>query len=308
MSRRMARLERRDKRMSVMRVALLLGLAVLVLGMLYRLGAGAVSTLSRLHRDVEVAQFGTVEDKLTGQAIVINKEDVVPASADGHFENMVKEQEKISKGILLGYLVTSQGQVPLRAQESGTFMRQIDGLEEVMQNIDLQSVTPEVFKYKPTQVKADQPAVSGQPLYKIVDSLEPNQLLLHFPLQDVDFEVKPQQQVKIRLGGKDLESAVITDMKEDFGELLLLIRFKGFQEELLAQRFIEVEVVFNAYSGYMIPEKALVESDGGKGIYCSNGEDISFKSVKILKTKDDICIVEGLQQNEMYVTNPPQPK
>ncbi|MEA4927015.1 MAG: HlyD family efflux transporter periplasmic adaptor subunit [Syntrophomonadaceae bacterium] len=308
MSRRMARLERRDKRMSFMRVALLLGLAVLVLGMLYRLGTGAVSALSRLHRNVEVARFGTLEDKLTGPAIVINKENVVPATADGHFDNMVKEQEKISKGILLGYLVTSQSQVPLRAQESGTFMRQIDGLEDVMQNIDLQSVTPEVFKYKPTPVKADQAAVAGQPLYKIVDSLEPNQLLLHFPLKDVDFEVEPQQQVKIRWGGRELENAVITDMKQDFGELLLMIRFKGFQEELLAQRFIEVEAVFNSYSGYMIPEKALVGSGGEKGIYCSNGEDISFKPVKILKTKDDICIVEGLQQNEMYVTNPPQSK
>jgi hypothetical protein len=301
-------MDRRDKRMNVLRVGLLFVVCMLILGSVYRLGAGAITTLSRLHRDVKVAEFGTMEDKLAGQAIVIYKEDVVMAPASGHFNNMVKDQQKISKDALLGYLVTDLGQMPLRSSESGTFMRQIDGLEDVFKNVNIQSVTPEVFAYKPAQVKADQPAVEGQPLYKIVDSLVPTQMLLHFPLKEINFEVKPQQQVKIRMDGKDLGNAVITDMKQDSDELVLMVKFPGFQDELTFQRFVNVEVVFNSYSGYMIPEKALVENDGKKGIYCSNGEDISFKPVTILKTKDGICAVEGLKQNDMYVSNPPAPK
>lgn len=305
MSRRMVRMERRDKRMNVFRVGLFLLLGVLMLGVLYRLGCSAVTVLSRLHQDVKVADLGTMEDKLTGQAIVLYKEDVVMAPASGHFDNMVKDQQKISKDILLGYLVTDLGQMPLRSSESGTFTRQIDGLEDTFKNMDIQSVTPEVFKYKPAQIKPDQPAVAGQPLYKIVDSLVPTKMLLQFPLKEINFEVKPQQQVKILLDGKELGSAVITDMKQDSDDLVLMVKFAGFQDELLSQRFVNVEIIFNSYSGFMVPEKALVENDGKKGIYCLNGEDISFKPVTILKTQDGICLVQGLKQNDMYVTNPP---
>jgi putative membrane fusion protein len=306
LSRRMARLERKDKRMSVVRVLLLLGLGFLALGLVYRLSINTISTVSKLNRDVKVAEYGTMEDKLSGPAIVLNKEDIVPAVATGHFDNMAKDQEKISKGALLGYFVTAQGQIPLRAQESGTFMRKTDGLESVFSNMDLKAVTPEVFKYKTTEVKEDQPVLAGQPLYKIVDSLEPTRLLVHFPLDKINFDIKPGQQVKILLGGKELGNAVILDTRQDFGELLLMVKFKGFQEELLQQRFVEVEVVFNTYSGYLIPEKALIEKDGKKGIYCSNGEDITFKPVNIIKTKDGIDLVEGLKQNDMIVTNPPE--
>jgi len=306
LSRRMARLERRDKRMSVVKVGLLLGLCIFALAIIYRLSINTISAVSKLNRDVKVVEYGTMEDKLSGQAIVLNKEKLVLAASAGHFDNMVKEQEKISKGALLGYFVTAQGQTPLRAKESGTFIRKTDGLEEVFQNIDLQAVTPEVFKYKTSQVKEEQSVLEGQPIYKIVDSLDPTRLLIHFPLQNINFDVKPQQQVKILLKGKELGDAVITDMKQDFGEMLIMVKFRSFQEELLPQRFVEVEVVFDSCSGYLIPEKALVENDGKKGIYCSNGEDSTFKPIKIIKTKDDICLVEGLKQNDMIVTNPPQ--
>ena len=305
MSRRMARLERRDKRMSVVRVGLIVGLCIVALGFIYRLSINAISTVTKLSRDIKIVEYGTMEDKLSGKAIVLNKEDLMLATSDGRFENMIKEKEKISKGTLLGYFVTSQGQTPLRAEVSGTFMRKTDGLEEVFGNIDLQSVTPEVFKYKTTQVKEDQPVVAGQPIYKIVDSLEPTRLLVHFPEDDITFDVKPKQQLNILLGKKELGKAVIVDIKRDFGEILMIVKFIGFQEELLQQRFVEVEVVFDSHSGYFIPEKALVEQDGKKGIYCSNGEDISFRPVKIIEKKDDIYLVEGLKKNDMIVTNPP---
>jgi len=306
LSRRMARLERRGKRMSMIRVALLLGVCILALGIIYRLSVNTISTISRFNRDIKIVEYGTMEDKANGKAIVLKSEDMVLAEYAGHFENMVKDQEKISKGTLLGYFVTAQGRVPMRAQESGTFTQKTDGLEEVLRNIDLPAVTPEIFKYKTTQVKEGQPVAAGQPLFKIVDNLVPTRLLVHFPLNNINFEVKLQRQVSILQGGMELGKAVIVDMKQDFGELLMVVQFSGFQEELLDQRFVEVEVVFDSCSGYLILEKALVEKDGKKGVYCSNGEDISFRPIKIIKSKDSIYLVEGLKTTDMVLTNPPE--
>jgi putative membrane fusion protein len=302
----MARLERRGKRMSVIRVGLLLGMCIIALGIIYKFSVNTISTITRFNRDIKVVEYGTIEDKASGKAIVINNEDVVQAQSNGHFENIVKEQEKVSKGALLGYFVNAQGQTPMLAEESGTFIGKVDGLEQVFSNIDLQTVTPDIYKYKITQVKDDQPVLAGQPVFKIVDNLVPTRLLVSFPQSSIDFDVKLEQQVKIVMGGKELGNATITNIRQDFGELLLIVQFKGFQDDLLQQRFVDVDVVFDSSSGYLVPKKAVVESAGNKGIYCSNGEDISFKPVNIIKTKDDICLVEGLKQNDMIVTNPPE--
>jgi len=305
LSHRMARIERRDKRMSVIRVALLLLIVLIAIGSVYKLGNSAIIAINKLGRDIRLVEYGTIEDKLDGKAIVLNQEKMTLAQYEGHFENMVKENEKIGKGTLLGYYVNAQGKASLRAADSGVFVRHTDGLEEVFKNIDLQAVTPEVFKYKTTRVSEDQPIQPGQPVYKIVDSLVPTCLLVCFPLNDIQFEIKDQSKVKVLLAGKELDKATIVEMKQDFGELIILLKLDSFSDTIINQRYIEVAVVFDSDTGFLIPENALVENEGKKGVYCSIGEFTKFKPVDIIKVKGDIVVVKGLDKNDFIVTNPP---
>jgi len=304
LSRRMARLERRVKKMTIIKAVMVLCLAVLALGFIYQLGVNTRSTISKLGQDIKAVEYGVLEDKLRGKAIVLRKEEVVLAESEGHFENMLKEKERTPKGSLLGYYMNSQGKTPLRAAVSGIFTCNTDGLEEVFRDVNLQSITPEVFKYKTTHKIEGQPTQAGQAVYKIVDSLHPTRLLVHLPLDEINFDVEVKQKVNIYFEGKDLGKAEIIEMKKDFGELLIIIEFDGFREDLLSQRYIEIEVVFDSQEGYIIPEKALIEREGKKGIYCLNGEDITFKPVNVIKTKDGMLIVKGLNENDMLLTNP----
>lgn len=306
MSYRKARLERRAKQRSIIRLVLYFGAAIVVIGILYQFGINARSAISGISRDIEVVQYGCLENKLVGKAIVINREELVLAQTQGRFENMVKDKEKVSKGSLLGYFVDAQGKNPLRAQLSGIFINRTDGLEERFRTMSLQEVTPEVFSYKTSSVAVDRSIETGQALFKIVDSLQPTRLLMQFPLDKADFEVRDRQSVKILLSGKELGNALVAGMKQDSENLFIMFECSSFEEELLSQRYVELEVLFDSYSGYIIPAKALVESEGKKGIYCSNGEDINFKAVKIITAKDDIVVVEGLNKNDLLVKNPPK--
>jgi len=305
LSRRMARIERRDKRMSIIRVALLLLITLIAVGFVYKLGTSAIIAINKLGRDIRLVEYGTIEDKLDGKAIVLNQEKVTLAQYEGHFENLVMENAKIGKGTLLGYYANAQGKVSLRAAEAGVFVRHTDGLEEVFSNIDLQAVTPEVYEYKITRVSEDQLIQPGQPIYKIVDNLAPPQLLVRFPLDDIDFEIKDQSKVKVLLQDNELGKAAIVAMKQDFGELIMLLELESFSDAIINQRYIEVAAVFDSATGFLIPKKALVDNDGKKGIYCSIGEFTRFKPVEVIKTKDDIVIVKGLDRNDFIVTNPP---
>lgn len=304
MSSRKARLKRRMIQKSVLKLVLLSCLALLTLGFLYQLGLNTYSTVAKLNWDIRVAEYGHIEDKLLGKAIVLNKEELTSAQFEGRFENLVKEREKTRKGSLLGYYISSRGQTPLRAPISGIFMRRTDGLEEVFREINLQAVSPEIFQYKTSSVAEDKPIQAGQAVYKIVNNLEPTCLLVHFPLDDIDFDIVAKQQVTVMLAGKDLGKATIKDIKKDFGEMLMILELSGFREELLNQRYVEVDLVFDSCSGYLIPKKALVERDGKKGVYCTKDEDITFKPVEIIKVKADKAVVEGLNKNDLLVINP----
>ncbi len=279
-------------------------MVVIVFGFIYRLGLNTLSTINKLSQDVKAVEYGTIEDKLAGTAIVLKKEQVTLAQAEGRFENIIQEGGKIGKGSIVGYFVNSQGQTPLRAQASGIYMRQTDGLEEVLRDINLQTVSPEVFKYQTHKIAAEQAILAGQAVYKIVDNLEPTRILIQFPLNKVDFDVEITEQVNVIYHGKDLGKARIIEMKSDFDQLLLILEFNHFKDELLNQRYIELELVFDSQSGFMLPNKSIVERDGKKGILLANGEDISFRSIKIIKTKRDISIVEGLNKSDLVANNP----
>ena len=141
-------------------------------------------------------------------------------------------------------------------------------------------------------------------MYKIVDSLVPTRLIISFPLDDIKFEIKDGQKVKVLLGEK-VASGIILEMKQDFEELIILLQLNGFVEETIHERYMDISVVFSSATGFIVPEKALVEKDGKKGIYCAIGEFTKFKPVDVIKVKDDIVVVKGLDKNDFILMTPP---
>ncbi len=301
---RKSRIERQRVRKSAIKIVLLSCLAIIILGFIYKLGQGAYSTISKLNRDIKIAESGIIEDRVPGEAIVLNQEEIAAAEYAGRFENLVKDQEKISKGRLLGYYISARGQASLHAPISGVFIRRTDGLEEVFREINLQAASPEIFKYQTRVILDDKPIQAGQIIYKIVNNLEPTRLLFHSPLERLDFDIVLNQQANVIVDGKDLGKATVKEMKQDFGEILMILEFGEFKEELLDQRYTRVDLLFDSHTGYLVPEKALVESDGQKGIYCVDREDLTFKPVNVLKSKKGKLVVEGLRSQDMLLLNP----
>ena len=304
MSTRTARFVRRGKRKSVIKIVLLVILAIISLAFIYQIGVHAISFYDKISRDVRVVEYGRLEDKQAAKAIFLNKEETVTAEYDGRFENMVKDHEKISKGSLLGYYISSQGHTPIIAHTSGIFTLKTDGLETVLGNLNLQGVGPEIFQYQTIAPREGELILAGQAVYKIVDNLTRTRLLVHYPLGDKNDDLKLKQQINVVMAGKDLGKAAIIDLKTDFGEQLMMLELTGFHEDLLNQRYVDVELVFGSYPGYILPVTALVEKEGKKGVFCTQDENIIFKAVEIIKIKDDKAVVEGLNKNDLLVINP----
>ncbi|MDD4801842.1 MAG: HlyD family efflux transporter periplasmic adaptor subunit [Syntrophomonas sp.] len=304
MSSRKARLKRQLIKKSALKIGILSFVILLLLGFIYQLGQNVYSTFIKLNRDIIIAEYGQIQDKLNGQAIVLNQEELVMAEWDGHFENMARDGEKSSKGALLGYYVGSQGSTPLYTPISGIFIKQTDGLEQVFNAIDINTVSPEIFQYKTRTPAKDLLIRAGQPVYKIVNNLQPTRLLVQFPLDKIGFEITAEQRAHVFMTEQDFGTAYIKEIKQDSDKMLIILEFDNFREELLNQRYIEVEVVFNSYAGYLIPEKALLEREGQKGILCTKEEVVIFKPLEVIKIKEGKAIVKGLNDNDMLIVNP----
>ena len=78
MSDRMERMVRKGEKNKVARAVLITLMALAVLGLIYRIGCQAVTAIQERNRDIKIVQFGTMEDRLSAPAVVLNQEEIPP--------------------------------------------------------------------------------------------------------------------------------------------------------------------------------------------------------------------------------------
>lgn len=304
MSSRMDRKDKNRKKKSIIKYALLILIITLLIILIYKVGQNLITLYNRSQRETAVLSYECLEDRLKGEGLVLRSEKTIQAPADGYFENVVTEREKVRRNDLLGYSINSGNKIAVRASVSGIFTAQVDGLEEVLHEISLQAAGPEVFKYNVQTPVPGAEIKTGQDVCKIVNNLIPTQLLLHFPQASHDLQLSEEQKVQLYVDSKLLGSFTIRDYKWDSNVLIMLVEGNEFKENLLNKRFVKVEIVLNSQKGYLVPEKSVVNRGKEKGIYCTKSEEIVFKPVKVLKRKDDKALIEGLNPTDIIIVNP----
>lgn len=304
---RLDRTRKQARRKALIKLLLLLFIALLVAGFLYFISHSVLSAVNRVRPDIQTVQPYCIEDAITAQAIVLRNEDTIYAPCEGEFENLVREGEKVKRGTELGYFLSSNGKESFKADQAGLFSCRTDGLEKLFSELVLSELGKESFAYKAKQQVGDENRYyKGQAVCKIVDNFSPIKLLLCFPADAIDLKLEDTRLVDINYQQKLLGKASIIESKYESGELFLMLEMDDFKQELLSERYIELEIVFGRYEGYIVPQKALVENDEEKGVYCVKGENIYFKPIKVVKLEQENVLIEGLDKNDMLVLNPEQ--
>jgi putative membrane fusion protein len=302
MSARQERQERVRARMKALKLAVVMLVIILAGSLVYLAGRNLVAAYHYHQHETILAQYGTIEEILQGQGLVLRHETVFAAPATGFFENMVNDGKKVRINGLVGYYISKGEKTTLKASSSGLFTRQIDGLEGVLQNVDVSAAGPEIFSYRIQYHDPEAEFKAGQGVYKIIDNLEPTRLLLQFPQQQVTID--KNQLVSLTVDGTRLGECNIVDYKNDFQKLVVMVETADFREELLNKRQVSAELTLKSPSGYLIPEKSVINHGQEKGIYCVDGEEVTFRTVQVLAIKDGTAVVEGLQPNDMVIVKP----
>jgi len=304
LSNRLEREQRDRTKKSILKYALLIFALAATAGLIYLMGKNLLTAYNYQQREAVVAYYGTMEDILHGNGLVLRSETVVAAPVAGYFENMVKDGTKVRFNALLGYYLNRGDKTPMRASVPGLFTRRIDGLEGALQDIRLSTVGPEVFSYR---IRYHDPGTefnAGQGVYKIVNNLQPTRLILQFPQPEQHLKLEKNQIARLSVDRRPLGECTVIDFKKDFQKLVIMIETADFREELLNRRQVNVELTLNSQNGYLVPQKSLFNRGKEKGIYCIKGEETLFRPVHVLAIKGGTALVEGLQANDMVILQP----
>lgn len=303
--RRQERAIKKAKRTVILKVIILSIFSILIIFLLQKAFFLAINKIADLKVKFIVADQGVIEERIDAKALIIIKEDLYISKKDGRFENLVKEKQKIRLNSNIGYFIDNSGtKTLLKAPSSGIFTKKIDGLEQSIENIDLDNLSIEIFSNKNKKEKIQNDLIDANtPVFKVIDNFSPMYLLIMIADSELKEKIN-ESQLKIVYENKILGKVKLINLKEEADHTIILLELDHFAEKLMSNRFIEVELIYNLESGYIIPEKALIEVEGKKGIYTMKGERVNFKEVEVFLIRDEQAVVKGLLPNEILVENP----
>jgi len=295
------------KKKGVARLMVVLALVSVGLLGLWFAWRGLTSKVTNLMVEVQGVRQGYLEDQVKARAVVLREETLVPAPGAGRFENLTREGERVRKGAVLGYFYPEQGEEyqVMRAPVSGVVSYRPDGLEDALAAFQLDEPDMEVFSLQPARKTGISMSYhQGQPLFKVIDNLSPTVLLATFPVHTAGKPVHKGQTLVVRWQGKNLGTATVTGLGRARDRVILRLVLDSFCDDLIYHRVIDVDLVARQYHGVLIPRGAITEKNGCTGVYYLRNETVHFKEVKVVATRGDRAVVEGIKPGDYVVTTP----
>ncbi len=302
MSSRKDRAARREKRTRIIRIVLLLLFISLIISAFYWAGRKLYGDYVHKRMNLVAVSYGTLNEQLYGQALVINREYLVTASQSGRFENLVSDNDRVRKGQSLGYLIADNTKVDVVSPYTGIFTTDIDGLEDLFQNQVLNAIGPESYHYQARKVNADSNLKTGDLIGKIIDNLRPNSLIIK-AADNIDLPFKAGDRVQVWSGERQLGIATVRELRQD-SITLAWLEMDNFSEALLGQRYINVMVENIDKPGFLVPIGAIIKNGQENIVYCYRDGKIYPQRIIIIKEKEGQALIKGLELNEMIVGYP----
>ncbi|QGT99695.1 hypothetical protein SYNTR_1102 [Candidatus Syntrophocurvum alkaliphilum] len=294
---------KKQKYYIVIKICLVFLLFFGILFVFYKSGNYIVQAVTKKFINFDIATQGTVQDHIFTTGVIIQEENVYYAPTNGKLENTVKDFTRVRANTKLGYFIKNGSRTPLDASVTGIFTKNTDGLECFFSSVDIRSVSQKIFDHNVNM--EDNFAniyYKNDPVFKIVNNLKPHKILIKIPESKIDTLDKGSR-IRVIHDDIDYGIAVVEEIHKGSNAFMLL-KMSGFFENLVNKRYFDVELVYNQYTGYIIPNNALIEKNGEIGLYCIRGERTRFVPVEIIQKNDNVLVVDGLRTNDMYITNP----
>ncbi len=261
----------------------------------------------------DTAQWELLEEKIPVQAVVIRDETLVTAPADGKYEAVVPEGEKVAHGRVIGYIQTQSStttvdevKIPVKASRAGMISYHPDGLEgilkpDLLNNLDIDKIST-LLQDKKETTPDFQKLEKGKPLCKIIDNLDnPFVYVQNFSGLST---IKKGEIMSVQFPNGFKKRIVIQDIKKSSTKSVLMAEILDAPDLSLKNRFISVDLIPRSYEGIVISKTSLVEKNNRPGVLIPREGIAKWVEVQVKDDVENRVIVSGLDVGSQYILNP----
>lgn len=253
-----------------------------------------VSSLSVYVRDNDIESIDKVRENLDD--IVESKRKISGDDPSG--EQALKElkEEKASLESK-----NDMSKTAVKAEFSGSFTAITDGLEEVLDDDKIDSITQgylEDIKLDEKESETGLKVNAGETIGKIVDTYT-----WYFAAtvpKDTADTMKKGDSVRLKfLDSSDniINGTVYSIADEKNDKAVVVIKSSAYVDNLYSMSAAKVEVIRKTHEGIRIPAKAVRVNGDRKGVYIVSGDKIKFRDAKVYYIDEDWAVVSREEEN-----------
>jgi len=248
--------------------------------------------------ETAVLSYGSLSTSNEAECLIVRTERVYTANRSGEISYYIKEGEKTRKGVKVLDIYGS-GSEAYFCEETGFISYYTDGFEDILTPETLEEINPEDYlsteeeeaKYKPEIVDRTAETVEeGDPVYKLINSDE--WYVAAFIPKDYAQDYEWNQSVSVVFDDGTEMPGIVASTTEKGDYLLAIIQIKQYYPEFAKLRMEHVTIITRNSEGLLVPNSAIAEEDGKKGVYVKdiNG-DYNFTRVKIIVSTETESIL-----------------
>lgn len=255
-----------------------------------------------------LAGEGVVQNNITVSGVFVRDEQIVAAPVTGMLTWQVKEGTRLSAGTPVAELASGDQVVTVTAPGAGVVALWLDGLEGVLQpgtvsEIDLAGL---LRQPPPKQQFGNGEVVKqGSMLFKIVDNYR---CVFLFALPYAEYRttgLADKQLLKFIFdSGQKMFGSLVSYHKDGKGMVTLAAELSPEARARLPGRFASAELLGSETKGITVPASALVQREGGSGIYTLVEATVRFRSVDVKALGKEKAVVDGLREGATVIVNP----
>ena len=235
-------------------------------------------------RDMSKAKIISAEISLllSRQSQIASNDEITPKT----YEELVLEKEQIETD-------NNINKEEFHAPCHGVFTTQIDGFESMLNQDMAISMTVDDYESVLKKRNESEENENSVNVCKIVDNSQ--WWISVRATQDDVKNFKIGEKLKLRIAGenKDLEASVKYISASKGGEYIISFASSVYSDYILQNRFMNVTVVKESYTGLEVPMKAIRVKDGKTGVYVRTNNAAKFREIDILYKNEDIAICKA---------------
>ncbi|MGI6686027.1 MAG: HlyD family efflux transporter periplasmic adaptor subunit [Bacillota bacterium] len=260
------------------------------------------------------AQWKVLDNSIANEAAIIRDETVITAPAQGLFEPLVNEGEKVAAGKTIGYLKTQGAtdkadfiKLPVKAPRAGLVSFHPDGLEEILKpdllnDLDIDKISA-LLEERQASVSRFPQVERGKPVCKIVDNLINPYLYIQCPSTSL-CTLEKGQVMKVRFPDGTAAEIRLYDVKKRNDQYVFIAEIFNAPDFDLKNRFIPINVAAETFEGITVLKEALVKRNGEDGIYVPRKGICKWVKVEVKGCVGEEAVISGLDAGAQYIINP----